>query len=145
MKNNMSAAKQLIAAVTILAVVAVVLLVLNFTTRKESEVVINGDGNFTITGMYGKTIGFNNVHSIKLKDPMPAIGTKTNGAGLGDVNKGYFDVSGVGNSLLFVHTSKGPFIFIETNERMVIINYKDADKTKSVYDKLLIGWQAIID
>jgi hypothetical protein len=87
--------------------------------------------------MYGKTINFSDVESIELKDSMPATGAKTNGAGLGQVKKGYFDVGGIGNSLLFVHSDNGPFIFIDTKERMVIINYSDAEKTKTVYQDLM--------
>jgi hypothetical protein len=112
---------------------------LTASTKKEAEVVISSSG-FEVKGMYGKTFSFKDVASIELKDSLPAVGNKTNGSGIGQNKKGYFDVAGMGNCLLYVNSDTGPFIYIKAGNTQIIMNYKDGEKTRQVCKDILAGW-----
>jgi hypothetical protein len=116
------------------------ILFLNSTTKKETEVKIAGE-TFEITGSYGKLFNFKDVTSIELKDTLPTIGRKTNGAGLGEVKKGYFELDGMGNSLLFINANKGPFLYIKAGDTQIIMNYIDGEKTKKLYQDMKTRWK----
>ena len=123
----------------VLVGVVVFLIFLNISTTKEAAVIINSQ-TFEIKGMYGNSFSFKDVTSIELKDTIPTVGMKTNGAGLGETKKGYFEVDGIGECLLFIHINKGPYLYIKAGNRQIIINYKDEEKTKQIYQTMMASW-----
>lgn len=138
--NSIGAVITIGLTVIILLGVFLFLMYLNKSTKKESDVVISGD-NFQIKGMYGKTFNFKDVASIELKDSIPAIGNKNNGAGLGEVKKGYYEISGMGECLLFIHVNRGPYLYITVGDTKIIMNYSDADKTQQLHKDLAEKWK----
>lgn len=104
-------------------------------TKKEAEVKVT-DGQIVITGQYGITYQLTDVSDIQLKDDIPAIGRKTNGAGLGEIKKGDFMVDGLGKCRLFIHKESGPYIYLTVGDGYTIINFGDPAKTTAVYEEL---------
>jgi hypothetical protein len=104
-------------------------------TKKEARVMVTSS-KIEIKGQYGTDINIKDIKDIKLSDTMPAIGRKVNGAGLGEFKKGDFNVAGLGTCRLFLHSTKGPFIYIITDKKYTIINFKDANKTVSIHEEL---------
>jgi len=94
------------------------------------------NGTLKITGMYGQEIQINKITSIDIKNSMPKVITKTNGSALGDMYKGYFDLEGMGNSKLFIDISKKPFIYLNYNSKLIILNCEESQKTTELYKKL---------
>lgn len=133
-KRNDSIVLTIIGLFIILGVSVFVLFLFN-GTKKEAEVVIE-DNQIIITGQYGTTNEIANISDIQIVDSIPTIGKKVNGAGLGDIKKGDFNVEGLGTCRLFIHSNQGPFIYIIENEKYTIINFKDASKTTDVYEEL---------
>lgn len=96
---------------------------------------IYGD-SFKIEGLYGETINFSDIKNIYIKDQMPNVITRINGAAIGDTLKGYFDVDRMGNVKLFINTKIQSFIFIETENETIILNDKDKAVTEQLFEKL---------
>ena len=89
-----------------------------------------------ITGIYGSTIRREDIKEIKLVDEIPKIVSKTNGFDLGYILRGYFKLDDIGNSKIFIHENKSPYIIINTDEDSFIINFKDKHKTIKLYNQL---------
>jgi hypothetical protein len=105
-------------------------------TKTEAEVILK-DQTVEITGQYGKVYNLSDISEVRLADTIPAIGRKANGAGLGDIKKGIWEVEGMGQCRLFIEAAGGPYILLTTSQENVIINFKDAQKTQDLYQTLL--------
>ncbi len=124
------------AALIITAGVIVFLFVLFGSTNEETDAVVSPD-SVEFTGMYGRTYKFSDIIEIRLDEDMPAATYKYDGSGLGEVKKGDWEVEALGRCRLFVMSAGGSFIVMKTTEGYVIINYKDPEKTKALYEDLL--------
>lgn len=91
-----------------------------------------------IKGMYGVEIPVSSIENITLEEGMPKVLAKTNGFNAGGTLKGNFRLEGIGAAKLFIQSQAGPFIYIVTAQGdTVIINYRDGQQTRELYDKLL--------
>lgn len=129
--NNSKSSK--IAVWTIVIVVVGSMILILYGT-KEHDVVIQ-DNQIKISGMYGTDIKLNDIQSFELLDKMPSIKTRTNGFGTSSTKKGYFDVEGEGNCLLFIKGNE-KYVKIKTNDKTMYINFKNTDKTIDLYNIL---------
>jgi hypothetical protein len=105
----------------------------------ETEVVFSDD-SFEIIASYGRSFSYGDVTAAELRDDMPKIGRKNNGAGLGKIRKGYFVVEGLGECLLFIETDVGPYFYIEAGRDKVFINHKDSARTIQLYEDFMVHW-----
>lgn len=131
--SNAKAAK-IVLAVTMVFVIGINIPIF-YAANKSSEVEVLKD-SLKITGTYGKTISKESITEIKLIDNLPEIKMRTNGIGLGKIQKGNYKLEGISRGLLFLENSDGPFIQITTKTSTVFINYKDDSKTTDLYNKL---------
>ncbi|HWT76678.1 MAG TPA: hypothetical protein VN258_18425 [Mobilitalea sp.] len=115
--------------------VAIFLVILFRSINKETKIDLN-DNYFEVKGLYGANFNYDDVTLIELKDTLPEVTYKTNGADFGEAKKGNFDVSGLGNCKLYILTKNGPFIYLKINDKYVIINYRDKNKTEQLYNGL---------
>lgn len=135
-----SPAAAIIAGLLITAVTIGFVVWLMRGTRQEAEVVIR-DGAVIITGQYGVTRNLADVTAITLHETMPRVGRKVNGAGLGEIRKGDYEVEGLGRCRLVLHRAQGPYIFVEAAEQpLVILNMYDAQRTRTTYHSLKSAW-----
>lgn len=125
-----------VAAIAILAGAAVFVMTLFGATNEEPEAIFGDDG-VTIVGQYGETYLYTDILNVTLEQSIPKVGSKSNGAGLGEVKKGDWEVEGLGTCRLFIMSDAGPYVITETKSGYVIINYEDQDKTKALYENLL--------
>lgn len=131
--SNAKAAK-IILAITMVFVIGINIPIF-YAANKSSEVEILKD-SLKITGTYGKTIAKENIIEIKLIDNLPEIKMRTNGIGLGKIQKGNYKLEGINKGVLFLEDNNGPFIQITTKPYTIFINYKDDSKTTDLYNKL---------
>ncbi len=129
--RNDNAIASIIGVVILLAVGVFIIFLMN-GTKTEATVKVN-ENIITITGQYGTNINISNITKISLEESIPPIGTKVNGAGLGDIKKGDYMVEGMGKCRLFLHAPQGPFIVIDTVDGYVIINFNNQDRTEDVF------------
>lgn len=63
--------------------------------------------------------------------------SKSSGEGIGSIERGTYDVNGLGKGSIFLESEKGPYLYVIMGKDFVIINNKDASKTKKFYKELL--------
>jgi hypothetical protein len=105
-------------------------------SSKEPSILFDPE-NIKITGLYGETILVKDITDITILKHIPAIQLRTNGFALGTICKGYFLVEGMGRVKLFLNSTSGPYIKLQTvKNKLVIFNFKDAYKTIDIYNKI---------
>jgi hypothetical protein len=135
-KKRTSRIVGIVLALVLLGASAVFVITLFSATNEEPKALF-GENNVEFTGQYGMTYVNSDIESISLEDSIPATGKKLDGAGIGEVKKGDWDVGDWGKCRLFVMSKGAPFVVMKTKSGYVIINYKDPDKTKALYGDLL--------
>lgn len=110
-------------------------------TRREAEVKIQGD-KIVITGQYGVTYRLADLEDVRLADSLPSVGRKVNGAGLGAVRKGDYEVAGYGTARLFIHSQTGPYLYLKVGGKWTILNSADPRKTVGIHDRIRDSWSA---
>jgi hypothetical protein len=87
-------------------------------------------------GLYRNTIRYSTIRSARLDFSIPRIGVKTNGFAAGDTLRGNFNVDRWGNARLYINRNSPPFVVIETDGHVVAVNFKDAVRTRALYEDL---------
>jgi hypothetical protein len=134
--NTAKSKISLILGLVIVAAVAVFVIVLFNSIKKETEVSIT-ETQIEIIGHYGTTYQIQDVDEVSLEDAIPKINRKVNGSELGDIKKGNFEVEGLGNCKLFIHSKSGPYVYILMDNGYTFINFEDSNKTQNLYELLL--------
>lgn len=110
--------------------------------NRESTVAIEGHW-IRIGGIYSTRIDFKEVTDIRMEDSIPAIKSRTNGYAFGDTLKGHFLLEDLGKGRLYIHSDKGPFIYIMTSDSYTIVNFDSPDKTKKLFAELSKQWKLL--
>lgn len=99
-------------------------------------VVLTGTAFEVSNGLYHNTIAYSSMKSATLEEAIPAIGLKTNGFAAGSTLRGSFNVDRWGNGRLYINRGKPPFVVIRTDVGFVVVNFKDAERTRALYADL---------
>lgn len=118
-----------------LVVIGLVVSLLIFTSSLPAKVSVE-EGYIKIGGSYSLELPLTEVKEIVLTDEMPRVLHKVNGFDAGAVKKGLFQVEGLGAGRLFIHSARGPYLFIYTADSFLILNFKDAQQTNKLYKEL---------
>jgi len=124
-----------IAALAISLLALVIVGVGIFTGARAPEITV-GENSLKISGMYGTELSREEIKDVQLLNQIPSVKLKTNGFNFGETLKGNFKLEELGKGKLFIGSSQGPFIYIKTKESYIIINFKDPEQTRRLYDKL---------
>ncbi len=89
-----------------------------------------------ISGMYKRNIKVDDIIEVTIKETMPRVLRKTNGFNMGYTLRGSFNLEGEKNASIFVHEDKPPFIHIRTNDRFIVINFRDREDTEKLYEDI---------
>ncbi|MDD3223984.1 MAG: DUF3784 domain-containing protein [Clostridium sp.] len=87
-------------------------------------------------GIVERTCNTNSVTKVYLKNTIPDH-SKSTGMGIGSIERGTYDVNGMGEGAVFLESSKGPYLYVIAGKDFMIINNKDASKTKQFYKEIL--------
>lgn len=126
----------LIAVLAFAGIVLITVAGLMIYSHRSPVVEIKPEG-IVISGIYGAAIPRKEITGIDLKTEIPGVLSKNNGFNCGDIRKGHFTLEGMGRGRLYLESSRGPFVYIFTEESYLIINYKDPIRTKELYQTLL--------
>lgn len=100
---------------------------------RPSKAIITDDF-IRFTGQYGVEIAASEIESVELVDVIPLIQQRTNGLGLGSVQKGTFKLEDWGKCRLLLHSKNPPFLIItKISGEKLIVNYKDETTTEELY------------
>lgn len=102
----------------------------------ESKIVVNPE-EIIISGMYKRIIDRDDITVITLQDNIPKVLQKVNGFDFGYTLKGNFELEGIGRGNLYIQENISPYIVIKTEDRFYIINFKDPQKTKILFEELI--------
>ncbi len=103
--------------------------------NKETQVIVS-DNLIDIKGPYSSKYAIKGIESVELKDTIPEILSKSIGYDMGSSQKGDFNLKGIGGARLYVNNEKGPYIYIKKEGKYIIINLKDENKTRELYDSI---------
>ncbi len=120
--------------VTVLVTISVGIMI--FWMAQPADIALE-ESQLRIGGAYATTVRYADIKSLELKTEPLRIETRTNGLGLGSIQKGHFMVKDLGNARLFLRSTSGPVIVIKTREQKPLaINYSDPQDTRSLYHQL---------
>lgn len=102
------------------------------------------NGILKISGMYGQELPVYDIGRLELKEELPEILARTNGSELGTKLKGHFKLKEIGAAKLYIDSSKPPYIFMETQDRLIIFNSEERGKTEAFFQKLKTEWERSI-
>lgn len=100
--------------------------------RRETKTELNETG-INISGLYGISINYHDIKNLDTLPTLPPIKLRTNGYALGGTLKGNFRLDDKSDVKLFVTSDSPPFIFIETNEYKIYLNYPDHGRTRELF------------
>ncbi|MDW2797315.1 DUF3784 domain-containing protein [Clostridium boliviensis] len=119
-------------------VLSPVLLLVSITLYQASlppVFTIAGD-SLKISSSNGETIPLKGIKNIKLEESLPYELTKENGSDLGSILKGRFR-AGTETAHVYIDASRPPFIIIETEEGLHVLNDQTRGKTEALYKQLV--------
>lgn len=124
-----------IAGLGIFFTLVIVLVFVSLSTGSKMPSYTIQDETFTISGMSGENINLSDINSVELKSTLPGKIEKKSGFNFNKILKGRF-TSDIGEIKLFVDTSKAPFLYIKTEDEIIILNEKSKIETKKLYEEL---------
>ncbi|NLE90886.1 MAG: DUF3784 domain-containing protein [Dehalococcoidales bacterium] len=137
-KLRKGAGKQLVLPVSVVVVTLIFIAVLMFFSSQPTKVTFMEEG-LQIHGMYGNVYTWDSIKAVKLIEELPAVEMRTNGSAVGPNLKGHFRTSEYGSVMLFVNAKIPPFIYLETDNGVIIFNMKNADETNAVFQSCLMA------
>jgi hypothetical protein len=124
-----------IAAVIIVPTTLMFIFAPGMTKERQIDVTTN---SIAISGTWGLEIPKGEITKIDMENQMPEVLMKTSGADIGQKLYGKHRLEGYNNSTLFIADRSKPFIAIYLEDgRLVLINYAEEDRTKTLYDKII--------
>lgn len=132
-KNN---ALQTKIAVAFIVLVFVSVGALFFYGTREPRVEVTKD-TLKIKSIYSNYIQKEEIEEITLETEIPKVVRKVSGFDFGYVLRGSFKIEKIGISNIYIHEKSSPYIVIKKEKGYIIINYKEKNKTKEVYNRLI--------
>jgi len=134
-KLRKGAGKQFAMPAGISVVVLIGVAILMLISVQPAKVTFTDDG-IRIHGMYGDTYTWDTIESVELREGLPTVLLRTNGSEVGSTLKGYFKTAEMGTVKMHVNTQCPPFIYLKSNERVIIFNMKNTDETREVFREI---------
>lgn len=134
MENSVNSSKRKYPYVYVLAAIVLSFFAVLLITTVEPDVDTTGDC-LQISGSFGKSIPASEIKSVKLQKKLPVIYHRYNGFGIGNIKKGYYELSDKSKALLFLH-SDDDAIEISTKDETVYINSSERAKTLNLYNEI---------
>lgn len=131
------AAKVILGGVAAIIIFTIILVarIPGFTTEREITIT---EESIEIDGTWGVTVEKEEIEKVTLETVMPNIVAKTNGAGIGNKQFGYYSLREYNKSSLFIMDKTKPFISIyKKDNSLVLINYEEEEKTKKLYNEIV--------
>ncbi|MBE6347215.1 MAG: hypothetical protein E7067_08480 [Lentimicrobiaceae bacterium] len=106
----------------------------------QERIYVYDDGIKIKDLMYPLWIQNDTIVSIKMIDNLPSLIYRTNGGGLGRIQKGYYTIKKDGehseNATLYIRNRKASAIEIRTVKGLIYINRKNDEQTQELFDEI---------
>ena len=123
-----------ISVIITVATLVVVGVVIYFADRPTTFEMTNS--GLSISGMYGDDYAWESIETVDMLTELPEIAARTNGSAVGSSLKGNFKFKNGEKAVLFLDKSVPPFIRIEVDDKIIIFNESDADKTRKMFKQM---------
>ena len=120
--------------ITVVSLVGVAVLLIYSVQPTQISIL---DEGLQIHGMYGELYSWESIEEAQLKEKLPKLEMRTNGAAVGSHLKGHFRTTEYGAVKLFVNSKVTPFLYLKSQGKVVIFNLPEAQETEAVYQKIL--------
>ncbi len=131
MKNKWA----IIVAGLIIVAVAVVIVMMMSTDSKPAVYEIK-DEELIITCSFGVSVPLEDITSLELTKDGPQIATKTNGAGIGSMQKGEYLLTDGSKARLYIDDEMPPFIRFMQGDTVFYLNSDSKEATQALFDEL---------
>lgn len=125
----------IIAAGLIIVAVAVVIVMMMGTDSKPAVYEINNE-ELIITCSFGVSVPLEDITSLELTQDAPQIATKTNGAGIGSMQKGEYQLQDGSKARLYIDDEMPPFIRFMQGDTVFYLNSDSPEATQALFDEL---------
>lgn len=109
-------------------------------SARETRVIVTQQA-IEIKDIYGENLEMDHISEIVLKDSMPRVYAKANGFDFGKTLKGNFDLEELGTSKIYIYYGRPPYIYIKYDDNYIILNQKNEERTKKLYDIMIKQWR----
>jgi len=131
MKNKWA----IIAAGLIIVAVAVLVIMMMSKDSKPAAYEIKDD-ELVITCSFGVSVPLDQITSLELTEDAPQIATKTNGAGIGSMHKGEYQLQDGSKARLYIDDEMPPFIRFIQGDTVFYLNSDSQEATQALFDTL---------
>ena len=121
-----------------LIISAIVLIFLAFLTMNVLNANVSIDNEkIKASGFFGFSLNLNEVKNIEIIENVDIV-IKLNGAGIGKTHKGLYRIREYGNAKLYINNKdlKYNILITSKEDKIFIINLKDKEETKELYNKI---------
>lgn len=101
------------------------------------EMNIENDTVKITAAMYDTEFKTNEIKEVKLVNRIPN-GVRTNGASMGALQLGHFQLDGYGNSLLYLSQENPPYLLIRLEDKTIIFDGGSGEETERLYKELAV-------
>ncbi len=124
----------IITSVIVIAVVIVVAVMMSTDSNPAAFDI--KDGSLVITCSFGTTVPLSEISSLEFTDTAPDIKTKTNGAGIGSMQKGEYLLADGSKARLYIDTSASAFVRFVQGDTVFYLSADSAEATKELFAQL---------
>lgn len=136
------AAKIFMGVIALIVIGSLVLVAFMPGMTSERQVEVSRD-LILISGTWGTDIRMEQIGNVTIKNELPVVLMKTNGADIGNKLYGHHKLKGYNDALLFIGDQNQPFIAVQLkNGKLILINYEDETKTELLYQKIVNNFDA---
>jgi hypothetical protein len=107
-----------------------------YTGMQPPAVEVTAENLSVHNGLYSNTVPLRRIDTATLDDRIPRVGLKTNGFAAGDTLRGTFRLDNWGSTRLYVNLNSPPFVVVRTQDGVVVVNFKDPERTREMYAQL---------
>ena len=97
-------------------------------------------GGFTISGMYGDTMSWEEMSGLQFVEELPEVAVRTNGSAIGSKLKGNFKFKNGDKAKLFVDKSVPAFITFKWNGELYYLNKPSVKDTEKLFEEMMGVW-----
>ena len=135
---------QLVLVGMMLVPVAFVVVLLFVLGTREAVVTVSADQVVVESWWLDIESPMDEIAGVSLEETLPRVRRRTNGFSVGATRRGRFRLAELGDGLLFVQADTPPFVFIDTADSYLLVNFGDPDRTRQLYAQLVDAWPRVV-
>jgi hypothetical protein len=135
--GEMKTSSKVVVAIIVVLLLALFGFIGSKVYKEAQPVIVNIEqGSLHIDGSYGQNIPIDDIVEIQLIDSLPEIQRRTNGSETGYMLRGHFQLSEIGQAMLYLDRQNPPFIYLATSEQKVYLNGASPQETRELFAAL---------